>query len=308
MNQKAKQPEGGLLQSHAWKRVLCADHKEVIEIVSGDKKFFGVVQKLPIVGTYVYVPRVRGIDETFIDAATQLQCGWVRCDLSTQSDVDALNNGCKKSQKAPHEMQPKTHLIVDITHTEEDLLAQMKSKTRYNIRLAEKKGVHVFATKKQQYIDAFIALVADTAQRKGVVFHEREHYENIITQLPKDAIDLYVAKYNGKVVAANLVSFYKGTATYLHGATADVHRNVMAPFLLQWRAMCDAKEKGCVWYDFGGVFPDADDPGKKGITRFKNGFAPHEPVYMTQGSYDIVLSRWRYLLYRIIQKMRKSLI
>ncbi len=304
MNKYTKQPEGGLLQSQAWMQVLRTEGKKVCEIDCGGRKIFGVEQVLSLVGRYVYVPRAPHIDHVFAEALSQLHCGWVRCDVANVSDEAALRSGRKKVVKAPHNMQPKENLIVDITGTQQELLARMKSKTRYNVRLAEKKGVHVFATKKQQYVDAFIALVADTARRKGVTFHEKTHYNAILSQLPAEMIDVYVAEYEGKVVAANLVSFYGGTATYLHGATADVHRNVMAPFLLQWRAMCDAQEKGCVWYDFGGVFPGAVDAGKKGITRFKKGFAPHEPYHTTCGSYDMIVSGWRYALYRTIQKIR----
>ncbi|PID52038.1 MAG: hypothetical protein CR972_03990 [Candidatus Moraniibacteriota bacterium] len=307
MNEKYKQPEGGLLQSQEWANVLRAEGKKIIEISSREKIFFGVEQKLPFVGTYVYFPRIFDIDDVFVEEVSRFHSAWVRCDISKDSDLRCFEKCDKKIISSPHDMQPKENFIVDITVAEDELLSHMKSKTRYNIRLARKKGVHVFTTKEQKYIDAFIALVRDTARRKGVSFHVGEHYKKIITQLPEDVIDLYVAEYEGEVIAANLISFYGGVATYLHGATSDEHRNVMAPFLLQWTAIQDAKKRECRWYDFGGIFSHSDDLGKKGITRFKKGFAPKEKIYTSLGSYDLVLSPWRYFLYKIMQRAQKKL-
>ena len=305
MKKEKKQPEGGLLQSEHWANVLRAEGKKIIDISSNNELIFGVEQKLPIVGSYVYFLRTQDIDEEFVEKILQLKYGWVRLDVSGKKDLTVLKKSAKKIVPAPHDMQSREHLIIDITKSEEDLLAQMKSKTRYNIRLAQKKGVKVFASKEKKYIDAFYALVTETAGRKDVTFHTKDHYEKIIRGLSHDVIDLYIAEYEGEVIAANLVSFYGGVATYMHGATADVHRNVMAPFLLQWQIMQDAKERECVWYDLGGIFLDSDDAGKKGITRFKKGFAPKEEVYSALGSYDIILSPWRYYLYRVLQKIRK---
>lgn len=304
MNENYKFPEGGLLQSKEWADVLRAEGKEVIEISCDREVFFGTIQKLPIVGKYVYFPRMYHIGDDCVKKLMSCVYGWIRVDIVSEKDMEAIKRCGKKIEKAPHDMQPKEHLIIDLTQSEEGLLAQMKSKTRYNVRLAQKKGVKVFASREKKYLDVFYDLVTETAQRKKVVFHEKAHYEKMFSELSDDMIMIYIAEYDGEVIAANLISFYGNTATYLHGATADTHRNVMAPFLLQWQAMQDAKARGCCFYDFGGVFPESDDPGKKGITRFKKGFAPRENLFVTKGSYDIVLSAWRYRLYRMLQKLR----
>jgi lipid II:glycine glycyltransferase (peptidoglycan interpeptide bridge formation enzyme) len=202
-------------------------------------------------------------------------------------------------------MQPKQNFIIDIDLTEDELLAGMKSKTRYNVRLAKRKGVEILVTRDQKYIDKFIDLVEQTAQRKGVSFHQREHYLQMFQNIPEDVLKLYVAEYEGEVIAANIISFYGEVATYLHGATSDQSRNVMAPFLLQWQAILDAKKQEIKHYDFGGIFPESSKGGQQGITRFKLGFSPKTKPFQTAGSHDIILNKSKYWMYRFLQRVKK---
>ncbi len=301
-------PEGGLLQSKYWADVLRAEGKEIVEIENNENKIFGVINKLPIVGKYLYVARASRVlsienQNQTIRTAGKKNCFCVRIDLEDEKTLQEISK--KYSiQKAPHNMQPKENFIIDIALSEEELLARMKSKTRYNIRLAKRKGVEILVTREQKYIDKFIDLVEQTAKRKGISFHDKEHYQQMFQNIPEDILQLYVAKYKGEVVAVNIISFYGGIATYLHGATADKFRNVMAPFLLQWQAILDAKKRGIKYYDFGGVFTESVDAGKRGITRFKLGFSPKTQPYQTAGSYDIVLNKPKYWMYKILQKMK----
>jgi lipid II:glycine glycyltransferase (peptidoglycan interpeptide bridge formation enzyme) len=305
MKEDRRQPEGGLLQSREWMQVLRADGREWVVVTTRKKEFFGVKYTLPFVGQYIYFPRLYDLNDEFVTRVSNMAYGWARVDIAHGDDLERLQKCGKKVVQAPHDMQPKENLIIDITKSEEELLAQMKSKTRYNVRLAQKKGVKIIVSHEQEHIDAFYDLISATVNRKGLVPHPKAHYESILKKLPEDTVALYTAEYDSEVIAANIISFFNGTATYLHGATSDAHRNVMAPFLLQWRAMCDAKKRGCMWYDLGGVFPATDDPGKKGITRFKRGFAPKENFTTALGSYDVILSPWKYTLYKIGQKIHK---
>ncbi len=306
MNDQVKKPEGGLLQSREWMAVLRAEQKEIVDMHCGDHVLYGVEQKVPLVGKYLYISRVATLTDDMCREMCNLRYGWVRVDVNDDDMLHVMQSACKKIVKAPHDMQPRQNLIMNIVRTEDELLQDMKSKTRYNIRLAQKKGVKVFTSKEQKYIDIFYKLVKQTATRKKVSFHEKMHYEKIIAILPDENIQLYIAQYQDKILAVNVISFFGGVATYLHGATADENREVMAPFLLQWQAICDAKKIGCEWYDFGGVFSeDIQDDGKRGITRFKKGFAPNEKLYITKGSYDIVRSSLHYSLYRFLQKLAK---
>lgn len=258
-------------------------------------------------GTYAYVPRVWAMTPQIARAMAALPYGWVRFDAQ---NVDAVRICAQASGKkivaAPHDMQPRHNLIISLADAPAEILAAMKPKTRYNIRLAEKKGVVVRPLDDAQEQAAFFALVDATAQRKGVRFHAHAHYRAILTHLPSDMVTLYGAFYCDTLIAANIVTFYDETATYLHGATSDEHRDVMAPFALQWRAMCDAKARQCAWYDFGGVFPDTADSGRRGITRFKMGFAPKQTSpCTTAGSYDMINAPVHYTAYRVAQRLAR---
>ena len=230
----------------------------------------------------------------------------------SDEQVDMFQGPGYRSFSAPHDMQTRENFIVDLSISADDLLAGMKSKTRYNIRLAEKKEVGVRVVHfSDDYFDeafqAFFTMVSATAVRKGVRFHGEEHYLQMFATLPHDAIALYVAMYDGEVVAANIMTFYGGVATYLHGATSDRYRTVMAPFLLQWQALMDTYSRGMDAYDFGGYYTQTDDPGKKGISRFKKGFAPHTVPTPSGGSWDVVLVAWRYRLYLCLQRIKNIL-
>ena len=206
-------------------------------------------------------------------------------------------------------MQPRETLIMDITKSEEEILAGMKSKTRYNIKLAEKKGVRI---KKQEaggeYVEDFLRLSKIMAERQGIVTHNESYYRKMFEVIPSEIIKLYIAEYENKIIAANIIIFYGDTTTYLHGASDDKYKNLMAPYLLQWQAIKDAKAVGCAKYDFGGVkirSKNKEARSKKnsweGITRFKLGFSPSTKPVEYPGSYDIIISFLRYWAYRALQ-------
>ena len=207
-------------------------------------------------------------------------------------------------------MQPREILVLDISKSEEEILAGMKQKTRYNIKLAEKRGVHVTYNMKhvtQENIDKFLQLVKITSKRDKITSHPDAYYRQMFETIPSEILKLYIAEYEGKIIAANLVLFFGKTATYMHGASDNEHRNLMAPYLLQWRQIQDAKAAGCTRYDFGGVKTGDADKSWAGITKFKTGFSPATNAVEFPGSYDIVIDPVRYGLYRLIQKAKNIL-
>lgn len=318
------------LQSEYWLRFQESVGREVVRITDGGFSVCGIVHVLPVAGRYLYTPRVPTASisnfqfsiSKLLAEARRIECGWVRVEPETEDALAVMRKNVETLRRtqgdnilivrAPHDMQSKETFVIDITKSEVELLARMKPKTRYNVRLAGKRGVHVFQTTDKKYQAAFVDLVSRTADRKGIVSHPRTYYEKMLSTLLGDTATLFVAEHEGDILGVNLIIFYGDTATYLHGGSADTKREYMAPFLLQWEAIREAKRRGCIWYDFGGVRTRLKIPVRmsggesrkfpadpwSGITRFKIGFSPETEPTRFPGCYDIILSPTRYAVYR----------
>ncbi len=156
--------------------------------------------------------------------------------------------------------QPENTVIVDLKGSEEQILAQMKSKGRYNIRLAEKKGVQIMVAGEAEIdmaggVREFCRLLIETTNRDGFSGHPEKYYLEMLKVLGPTKVKLYLASYESRIIAGIIVTFYGDLAIYYFGASSNQHRNVMAPYLLQWRAIQEAKERGLRWYDFLGTAP-----------------------------------------------------
>lgn len=202
-------------------------------------------------------------------------------------------------------VQPSATHRIDLSRDEAALLAAMHPKTRYNIRLAERQGVTV-ESGGDGFLDAFIGLLAQTEHRHGVRFFGPAHFRTLWqTEACRPLLTGYRALFGGQTVAAILVLAYGDTAVYLHGGSSHAARQHMAPHLLQWTAIRQARAQGFHWYDFRGVAP-VDAPTTHpwaGFSRFKRSFGGVDAVY--PGAYDWVRRPFFYSLYRAIQQMRR---
>ncbi len=181
---------------------------------------------------------------------------------------------------SPHNIQPPRTIVLDIKDSEETILAKMKPKCRYNIRLAEKKGVTVRAW---DDIPAFHEMMTVTGGRDKFGVHSREYYQRAYELFhPKGTCELLVAEYEGRPLASLMVFSNAKRAWYVYGASNDQERNRMPTYLLQWEAIRWAKARGCEEYDLWGV-PDENEEtlesnfetrhdGLWGVYRFKRGF------------------------------------
>ncbi|MDD5083833.1 MAG: peptidoglycan bridge formation glycyltransferase FemA/FemB family protein [Candidatus Moranbacteria bacterium] len=311
--------DGGFLQSQEWMGFQECLGRRTFHF-EGEGCFANVIEHtLPWVGKYWYIPRgpviasdkyedigVARFLEDISRKARQERIGWIRIEPADEAMMrvwaEVSDVGVRKTA---HDVQPKEILVMPIDGDEKGILADMKPKTRYNIRLAQKKGVRVFVSREQQHIDAFCDLVEITAKRDGIVPHPRSHYQKMLQMIPDDTLKLYLAEYEGKIVAANLVVFFGTYATYLHGASGNEYREVMAPSLLQWHQIQDAKKHGCLRYDFGGVKTKGTENDWSGITRFKQGFTPRQETTHFLGSYDVLIAKNQYRLYRILQGLKR---
>jgi len=214
------------------------------------------------------------------------------------------------------QVQPGHTTIVDLTQDEDRLLKAMKQKTRYNMRLAEKKGVtvreadlsnaHIY----KEDVARFWSLMTETTERDQFHSHERKYYEKMLEVLSAKkkrdlSVKLVFAEYQGEPIAAALIAYFGDTATYLHGASTAKHKNVMAPYLLHWTAIRQAKEAGLKKYDFWGIAPEdaPDNHPWRGITRFKTGFGGERVTYV--GAWEYPTSRFWYGLYKLARRIKK---
>jgi len=206
-------------------------------------------------------------------------------------------------KRAAADIQPPDTVLVDITPPPADILAAMKPKWRYNTGLAEKRGVAV-TQRGEQGIDIFYRLLTETAERDGIAIHSVDYYRALFEEC-RD-LRLYAAEHEGDVLAAIVVLCRGKQATYLYGASANVKRNLMAPYALQWKAMQDAREYGCAVYDLFGIPPN-DDPHHPmaGLYLFKTGFGGaiiHRP-----GSWDYPCKPALYALFSGAERLRKKM-
>lgn len=227
-------------------------------------------------------------------------------------------NLTKFNIKQVESRQPAQTLLLNLHQTENEILNNTKQKTRYNIHLAEKKGVKIHISIDIKDIDIFYSLSEITAKRDAIKFYDKNYYKNFIDILGRAGLaKLYFASFSGKKIATAITICYKNIFYYLHGASSSEYRNVMAPYLLQWKMICDAKRQGCRWYDFWGTAPlktilntkyeiQDTDHAWVGITKFKLGFVPNEKTgkYIEYpGCFEVSYGKKRYLLYSMFKKV-----
>ncbi len=191
--------------------------------------------------------------------------------------------------KKSSDVQPRRTIILDLSVSEQELLRVMHPKTRYNIRLSQRKGVSVRQAKKTE-AKQWLELLATTAKRDGFRPHSAQYYQQM---LAIDWIKMFFAVWQGHILAAGIFSFWGNAVVYLHGASANVHRSVMAPYALHWHLIKLAKESGKRFYDFYGI----DERKWPGVTRFKRGFGGQEVAY--PGTFDWVFNPKVYYLYQV---------
>lgn len=212
-------------------------------------------------------------------------------------------------KKAGSDIQPPDTVLLNLEPDEEKLLANMKPKWRYNVRLAEKKGVKI-ERHAADGIDVFYKLYEETSKRDGIALHAKSYYQDLFetAERMKSAdstspkITMYVASFEDEPLAAIITLFSPKEAVYLYGASSNSHRNLMPAYLLQWTAIQDAKNYGCKTYDFYGIPPTDDEHHPMyGLYRFKTGFGG--AVVHRAGSVDISFSPL-YAFYALAEKLR----
>jgi lipid II:glycine glycyltransferase (peptidoglycan interpeptide bridge formation enzyme) len=322
-----------ILQTKEWAEFKASQGFEILNL----GEIFVHKRRLPLKQNFLYVPEISpdDITPTQIEELKKMAEGqnsiFARLELygAYSENAEKLVKSMGFS-KAFEEVQPKWRQFIDLTQTTGEILAQMKQKGRYNMKLAERRQVQVKSAavgrndslnnESGKTIKIFHSLYQNTIDREKITGRSLDYFENMVDRFGQtDYIRIYTAKLGHEYLAAALVSFFGGVATYLYGGSSRRHKEVMAPYLMHWQIIKDAKAAGLETYDLHGRACPEDVPienrgsstasvGKKsswaGITKFKEQFggAPTELL----GSYDYVAKPAMHQIFKIAERMRRK--
>jgi lipid II:glycine glycyltransferase (peptidoglycan interpeptide bridge formation enzyme) len=197
-----------------------------------------------------------------------------------------------------------TTFWIDLTRPEEEILKSFSSKTRYNIRLAQKYGVVVKEDNSEKAFDKYLKLTRETVERQGFYAHTEKYHRLMwkylhstpITEHRLPIAHLLTATYKKEAITAWVVFLYKDILYYPYGASSEAHKQVMANNLMMWEAIKFGKKMGAKTFDLWGR-----EEGK-GFTKFKEGYSPQVVEFL--GTWDLVINPVLYKVYRILEKLR----
>ncbi len=226
-------------------------------------------------------------------------------DLEPSRKLPSFREGWIESSQ---QIQFRNTMEIDLRQSEDELLAAMHQKTRYNIRLAQKRGVTVRPGALSD-LERLYAMYDETARRDQFIIRPLDYYGDAWGSFIEAGLaQPLIAEFQDAPIAALILFRFAGRAYYFYGMSRDVHRNLMAPHLLQWEAMRWARAQGCAVYDLWGA-PDTLDESDPmwGVYRFKQGFGGQFVQHI--GAWDYTTSRPLYWLYttampRILDLMR----
>lgn len=328
----------GLLQSGFWGafRQQLGWRARAFRCRYRERRFFllVLVRRLPLGLGLAYVPHgpeleepLSGRESFLLDLTEALRphlpgCLFLRFDLAWSTEglgnhPQALENS-PGLRKAAMDVQPPSTVILELNAEEGQLLAAMKSKTRYNIRLAARKGVEISLYRPQSgelrrlepALAEWYRLYEETARRDRITLHSENYYRTLFSlagSYGAGAPKLYLltARYQGELLAGIIVALKGEWAWYLYGASSDRKRNLMPSYGLQWRAILLARQRGCRFYDLFGIPPNEDPRHPMhGLLRFKTGFGGR--VINRPGCYDLAFRPFLYRLYRLSEALRTA--
>ncbi len=190
-----------------------------------------------------------------------------------------------------------TTFWIDLTKSEDELLKSFSSKTRYNIRLAQKRGVAVKEDNSDESFRRYLELTRETTQRQKFYAHTEKYHKLMWETLKKAGVaHLLTATYKGKVITTWILFVWKDFLYYPYGASTDEHRDVMANNLMMWEAIKFGKKHGLKIFDLWGR-----EEGK-GFTKFKEGYNPKIIEFL--GTWDLIINKPLYFLYKLAEKVR----
>jgi lipid II:glycine glycyltransferase (peptidoglycan interpeptide bridge formation enzyme) len=295
------------LQSQAWGELRKSSRVKVVRFrfKEGFQVTFHKIPKLP--WTIGYCPKSKMPSkkdlEIIKNEAVKQKAIMVKFEPNVRADskIDMKKMGLVKGRA----LFTKFSFWLDLTKTEAELLAGMKSKTRYNVRLAEKKGVRVVEDSSDKGFEDYWKLMEQTTNRQAFYTHDKAYHQKMWQEMKRAGqAHLFKAVYKGEILATWIVFILNGVIYYPYGASSIKHRELMASNLLAWEVIKFGKEKGCKKFDMWGSLgknPDEKDPWY-GFHKFKEGYGGELVEFV--GSWDLVVRPVLYWLYRLGESVR----
>lgn len=312
-------PDCHILQTSTWGRFKSIFGWMPYHIKAGDTGAQVLIRKLALGVSIAYVPK-GPVGSNWIPLIEEINnlCRkeksivlYVEPDCWEEEGTHCFNQ-LQNFLPADIAIQPRKTIIISLEGDEEEWLSRMKQKTRYNIRLAERKGVQV---KKSEDISIFNKMIEITGERDEFGIHEAKYYRQVFELFSKeDMCSMLIAEYEKKPLAALIVFFRGNRAWYFYGASNNQERNRMPTYLLQWEAMRLSAARGCTTYDLWGIpdespeileenFTERSD-GLWGVYRFKRGFGGE--IKRSAGVFEKIHYPVLHGLYKTALKVRKG--
>lgn len=312
-----KFPEANILQSPAYGKMNELLGAKVIEEDFGEKGRALMIVRDAKRGRYLEIPcgplldykdknTVKAVFEKIAEIAKKEKCVFVRVRpqlINTPENLQLLADlGLKKS---PMHLAAEHTVIIDLTKPEDELLANMRRQTRYEVRRAGKQGIKVEKSQSEEIFKEFRKVQAETAKRQGFVppnlktlMAEREAFD--------DKIAIYVAKTDdGKPIAYGMIIKDGKEGDYYEAASTDLHRKMPGAYALLWQAMKDLKAEGYERFNLWGIAPPGQPNHRyAGVTTFKTGFGGEVVEYVP--AHDMVISKAKYLKNWVVETARKK--
>ncbi len=197
------------------------------------------------------------------------------------------------------------NFVLDLQKPEDELFANLQSKTRYNVKLSHRKGVRIYEDSSQKGLEQYLEILAETTKRQGFYAHSSEYFRTMWESLQDSGMmHIFHAEYQGTILVSWVMFIFNGVLYYPYGASRNLHRNVMASNLMMWEMIKYGQKQKCQSFDMWGALPP--EAGKKnpwyGFHRFKQGYNPEHVEYL--GSFDIVYNNFQYRLFQFADNLR----
>ena len=284
------------LQTKEWAEFRKEWGNEIIETEYG----IITVHKLPITDYKIGIfekgpaPTSRMLNELRI-LGKQNNLVFIKLEPNVEKNDTLINLLSINAQQGKTLFTPTTFWI-DLTPTEETLMSSFSSKTRYNVKLAQKHDVEVKIDNSDEAFEKYLELTTETNKRQGFYSHSPKYHRLMWKHLKGKIANLLTATYKDEIISTWVLFNHDGFLYYPYGASTDKYKEVMANNLMMWEAIKFGESKGLTTFDLWGR-----EEGK-GFTKFKEGYNPRVVEFL--GSWDLVINKPLYYLYRLAEKLR----